>query len=90
MVDVEDAEDVEHTIEKAVSDELDERTSKLNSIAVTSHNLTVRLNSEESDMEELVEYANETIREREKHALIGEYEVLEEQDMMSMFLGGHE
>ena len=88
MVDIGEEEELEQKIQDAVSEELDERTTQSNTVAVSSHDINVRLNSETESMERLVELANETMREREKQAIVGEYAVLEEQNMMGMILGG--
>lgn len=79
--------DVEFLVEEAVQEELEDRVSKTNSVNVSSHDITVRLNSETTDMEELVRMANETMEKREKAALRGEYEVLEEEDLLSQIFG---
>ena len=82
-------ENPEFAVEQIVEEKLKERESesdKNNSIKVSSHSISVHINSQTTEIDELTDIANEIMREREKQALRGEYEVLEEEDLFIEFL----
>lgn len=87
MVNLDHNGDLDELIDEKVQNAVDKKeVSGSNKITVTSHSITVNLSSEESSMEELVEFADEMMTKREKQSIVGEYAVLEEEDMMGMFL----
>ena len=87
-LDEETKEDLEELVEETVKEEVKKlRGNKNNSITVHSHDISVNINSSEADLDQMVEFANEMMAEREKQALIGEYQVLEESENIFQILG---
>ena len=79
--------DIENELEN-LEDRLDriENNSSMNRISVQSHNIRVELNSEDCSLEKMVKMASSEMREREKMAMVGEYQVIEEEEMFEFIL----
>jgi hypothetical protein len=74
-------EELENQIEK-----IEERQQGRNQITVQSHSIQVHLSSEDCSMRDLARIASSEMEEREKMAMVGEYQVIEEEDMFEFIL----
>ena len=80
----EEVEELEQQIKK-LEDRVDtvEQNNSMNRISIQSHNIRVELSSEECDLDRMTEIASEEMSEREKQAIVGEYQVMEEENLFN-------
>lgn len=82
--------EIEEQVEELQSkvEDLEEQAQGRNQVRIETHDQAVEVSSEVTDIETLMELSSEEMEKVNKRALLGEYQVLEEQNLHSRLLGG--